>query len=154
MEDPLVISFKNALIKAVKNTFSTMIGVAAVPLADLPPASRKKDITGMIGMAGAVRGSASIHLPQSVAFLCMSGMLGMQPESMTSDVRDGIGEVANVIIGGAKSDLNSGGIAFNISTPTVIIGSNYVISSSGQQPVCLPFSANNIPFWVEFIVKK
>jgi len=79
--------------------------------------------TGIIGMTNGITGSCSVSFPTGLARLVVARFLG-EDEAGLSDalVSDGIGEVANMVAGGAKRRFADTGYRFDISTPTVIIG--------------------------------
>jgi chemotaxis protein CheX len=85
------------------------------------------DVAGVIGLSHAqgtgVTGSLVVSFPDSLARKVVSGFANELPESLTQDiVIDGIGEVANMVAGGAKRKLAGTRLSFNISTPTLLYG--------------------------------
>jgi len=57
-------------------------------------------------------------------------MLGMEMSEVDEDVKDGMGEIVNMIAGGAKVKLESSMGDFHLLTPWVIAGKNLTIASS------------------------
>ncbi|MFM2090878.1 MAG: hypothetical protein RLZZ127_1367 [Planctomycetota bacterium] len=84
------------------------------------------DVAGIIGMTQGITGSCVVSFPMVLAQRIVGKLLMEAPESVNEQmVDDGIGEVANMVAGGAKRQFSSlGTYKFNISTPTVIRGSN------------------------------
>jgi chemotaxis protein CheX len=81
------------------------------------------DIAGVIGMAKGVTGSCVVSFPESLARRIVSTLLGEEPAELTKDmIQDGIGEIANMVGGGAKRLLATTAYRFDISTPTVLVG--------------------------------
>lgn len=82
------------------------------------------DISGVIGISGDVKGSVAMSYPTDAAVATVSKFLFEEVKEVDDDVRDAIGELANIVAGYAKKFLN-----FNIyiSLPTVISGQNLVI---------------------------
>ena len=81
------------------------------------------DIAGVIGMAKGVTGSCVVSFPEPLARRIVAALLGDEPGNLSKDViQDGIGEIANMVGGGAKRMLASGPYRFDISTPTVLVG--------------------------------
>jgi CheY-specific phosphatase CheX len=81
------------------------------------------DLAGVIGMTRGVTGSCVVSFPESLARKVVARLLGDQPANMTKDmIQDGIGEVANMVGGGAKRLLAMSDYKFDISTPTVLAG--------------------------------
>jgi chemotaxis protein CheX len=61
-----------------------------------------------------------------------------------------VGEIANMVLGGAKSELENGGFFFSMSLPTIILGSDYLIAHKTNAPILtLPFSMPEGEFIVE-----
>lgn len=80
-------------------------------------------ITGIIGMSNGITGSCSVSFPASLARHIVGKFMGEDPSKLTEEmVSDGIGEVANMVAGGAKRQFASTEYRFDISTPTVIMG--------------------------------
>lgn len=81
-------------------------------------------ITGIIGMSNGITGSCSVSFPHGLAKHIVAKFMGENETNLTDDmVSDGIGEVANMVAGGAKRQFATTEYRFDISTPTVIMGS-------------------------------
>lgn len=81
------------------------------------------DIASVIGMTNGVTGSCVVSFPESLARKIVATMMMDEPDKLTKDmILDGIGEVANMVGGGAKRKLAGTGWRFDISTPTVLYG--------------------------------
>ena len=87
------------------------------------------DISGEIGMSGHdVCGTASISLPAPLAIACVCDMLGESKENVSDlIIRDGVGEMINMIAGGAKTTFGNTKYRFDISLPTIISGHGHEI---------------------------
>ncbi len=136
--------FINPFIAALLNVLQTMAQT------DLVPGKPKKkiddqamgDISGLIGMVGDdIQGSMSITFEQSLALEIMHKMLGEKPEEINADVKDMVGELTNMICGGAKTELEKKGYNFGMATPMVVSGKNHTVDHnvSGKKMV-MPFS--------------
>lgn len=80
-------------------------------------------ITGIIGMSNGITGSCSVSFQHGLARHIVSRFMGEDPDMLTDEmISDGIGEVANMVAGGAKRQFVSSEYRFDISTPTVIVG--------------------------------
>ena len=120
------------LISDIKEVFSTMVGmedILPVPTQIEPMTHFEGCITSMVGLAGSYSGLVSIHTPQTLALQITASMLGMDVTEMNEDVQDALGEVANMVAGSFKLHLARGGADIRISTPSVVTGSDYVISA-------------------------
>lgn len=99
-------------------------------------------ITGIIGMSNGITGSCSVSFPADLARHIVGKFMGEDPGNLTDEmVSDGIGEVANMVAGGAKRQFANSEYRFDISTPTVIMGA----------PTALYNPAETISIACEFI---
>jgi chemotaxis protein CheX len=111
--------------------FSTMVGVAvAAPEnaspGDPPQAPVVAHVTGMIGIAGAVRALLSLGCSDHATVRIASQMLGIPAEEAAAQKSDAIGEVCNMIAGQFKHTIGHG-FSCTLTVPTVVIGGNYTI---------------------------
>jgi CheY-specific phosphatase CheX len=120
---------------ATMEVFSTMVNVnVTVPKAqdDLILVAEPKDatvlayVTGMIGMAGALRAIFSLRCAEHVATQIAAQMLGMTPEEAAAQRSDAIGEVCNMIAGHFKHKIGYGDNC-TLTVPTVVMGGHYNI---------------------------
>ncbi len=145
-----------AIGASVKELFETMISLP-VTVGDVTEDKSciQKDITGMIGLAGEYQGIITVYFPEEIALRIVSGMIGMEINEINADVQDAIGEVANIIVGGAKNELYLEGIHFDISTPTVVVGNDYMVYSSKSQVQQISiFKIDAAHFYISSYVKK
>ena len=124
------------LREATMEVFSTMVGATvAVPVAKedfgLSPEPADSSlllayVTGIIGIAGAVRAVFSLRCTENAAIHIASQMLGMSREEAAAQKSDAIGEVCNIIAGHFKHKIGFGD-ACTLTVPTVILGGQYTI---------------------------
>ena len=108
------------------------------------------DVAGIIGMSQGITGSCVVSFPMGLARRIVARLLGDSPEGLSADmVNDGIGEVANMVAGGAKRIfLAQGTHRFNISTSTVISGVPVQLFNPGDTvAIACEFAAD--PDWPE-----
>ena len=80
-------------------------------------------VTGIIGMSNGITGSCTVSFPQNLARHIIAKFMGEAETNLTDEmISDGIGEVANMVAGGAKRHFATTEYRFDISTPTVILG--------------------------------
>lgn len=140
------VEFINPFIAALVNVLKTMAQT------ELTPGKPKKkteeiakgDVSGLIGMVGdKVKGSLSITFDESLALEIMNRMLGEKPDSIDTEVTDMVGEITNMICGGAKSELAVKGYDFGMATPIVVAGKNHTINHQVDGPkMILPFTSD------------
>ncbi|MDR2518373.1 MAG: chemotaxis protein CheX [Spirochaetaceae bacterium] len=136
-------------IKASKHVFKHFLGLEAD--AELPyffdkHAIQQKeddwDISGVIGLAGDAKGALVLSMKKEVAFKITSIVTGKAHTDLDDDVRDAIGELANIITGNAKQGLENV-LRLAASVPTIIRGSEHSISWPGKGVhhalICVPF---------------
>ena len=83
------------------------------------------DVSGIIGMTGDVEGTVVLSFPTSTAERAVSLFTGMEIASDHEDFADAIGELVNMVSGGAKAQFTGKNVG--ISTPSVIIGSEHAV---------------------------
>jgi chemotaxis protein CheX len=146
----LVIPFVNS----VRAVFSTMVGVQTTvnrPSFKSEPAP-SFDVSGIIGFSGDVIGSVVVSFQKNAAAKLVQAFAGVDLPFESADFADAIGELANMIAGGAKKDL---GANASISTPNVVIGSGHHIARlSGVPCLVIPCSTPVGDFAVEVCIKQ
>lgn len=126
---PLVHSkYMPPFIASTKAIFKTMLGwdveVVAEEICDSFQPGH--DVTGIIGFAGGLKGTIVVSLDKEVAFAAAEAFIGERPSTINNDILDLVGELANMIGGGAKDRFNIADIALGL--PTTVSGSDYRIS--------------------------
>ena len=104
----------------------------------------KADISGSIGLAGKTSGVITITFLKETACKISSNMLDDKFDEINDTVKDSIGEIANIIAGGAKSILAEQGLTYKIALPSVIVGDSHSISYPPGVPcMVIPFLIKN-----------
>ena len=142
----------------VKEIFSSMLGIEDilhVPPAVVDVQTHFTDcITSMVGFVGHFSGLLSVHVPQSLALTFTSNMLGMAVEEINDDVNDALGEIANMIGGSFKHHLAKEGHEVRLSTPSVISGKEYMITSGqADETLTLLFDTSEQWFMVSVVLE-
>lgn len=146
-----------AIAEITKGVFSTMVMLDVVPEAPLtePIVSFHETLTSMVGLAGSHSGILAVHCPKNLALLITSNMLGMEVTEIDDDVNDAMGEIANMIGGDIKHIFSPKGADINLSIPTAIYGSDYLMESmSNAESLVLPFACSGDRFILSFIIGK
>ena len=101
------------------------------------------DVSGLIGMVGPqTRGSFSITFDKNLALEIMRRMLGEAPENINEEVTDMVGEITNMVTGGAKRMLAEKGYDFNMASPVVVSGPSHTIShKTDSTKLLMPFES-------------
>ena len=140
------------IIESTQEIFSSMIMLEVTPGA---PFKRNKtaltnSISGIIGMTGAAKCMLAIHLPTEAALAITTAFLGMDVEEIDEDVRDAIGELANMLGGSIKTALDPKGSNIKLSMPTAIYGAEYAIDCiADAEEITVPFTLAGSTFLVE-----
>jgi chemotaxis protein CheX len=147
------VTFINAFLASLLNILQTM---AQTEAKHAKPVIKKDniargDVTGIIGMVGnKVIGSMSVTFSERAIIEITSRMLGEEIKQVDDTVKDMVGEITNMVTGGAKKILDDAGHDFNMATPTVVTGKNHEICHKAQDKVIhIPFESDAGPFYVE-----
>lgn len=136
----------------IREVFSTMVGMDGLlhlPGHAAPPMCFEDSITAMVGLTGTFSGLVCLHAPIDLALAFTAGMLGMEVTELDDDVRDAIGEIANMTAGSFKQHLSDGGADIKLSTPSVISGKEYHVSTgNAADAFTLHFSAEGQSFLI------
>lgn len=140
------VEFINPFISSLLNVLSTM---AQTDLSPGKPKIKKTevavgDVSGLIGMVGPqTKGSLSITFDGELAMTIMERMLGERPEKIDEEVTDMVGEITNMIAGGAKNLLGDKGYEFDMATPVVVSGKDHTITHKCEGPkLIMPFTSD------------
>jgi len=148
-------SYITPFIQSVQNVFETML---QLPVQISEPTLKREDepefdVSGIIGMSGDVDGSVVLSFPTSTAERIVSLFTGMDIEHSHEDFPDAIGELVNMVTGGAKAKFQ--GKSVTISCPSVVIGKDHKVFGR-KDVVCinLPCSCDVGEFAVEVALKQ
>lgn len=113
------------------------------------------DVSGIVGITGATEGSMSISFTESCICYIITNMFGEEVKGVNDEVKDAVGEIANMISGDARRVLSEKGIALSAAIPTVISGKNHTITHlSKGHAIAIPFSTPGGDFVVEICFNK
>ena len=143
----------NPFIVATKDTFKTMLRCTPTrrSLAFKADESGRPphEVSAMINITGSANGLVLLSMPARTSFNLLSRMLQINVESMTDEVIDAVGEIANIISGAAKVQMEQ--MNLTIDLPNVVVGRNRVIRYPGQvTPLAAGFHCEIGEFALEF----
>ncbi len=144
------------IINSTQEIFATMLMMEVTPEAPLAERISKYrfSTSGIIGMAGTVKGLLAIHAPNAVAMAITSNFLGMDVEEINEDVQDALGELANMLAGSVKTHLTETGKDIQLSIPSAICGEEYVLDYHARNDgAMVPFATAAGNFLVELQVE-
>lgn len=106
------------------------------------------EVSGIIGLSGKAQGTVVVGLGREAALKVTEVMLQERPPEINGDVVDAVGELANIIAGRAKSQLEH--LDLSVSLPSVITGKAHCIQFPTKiTPICIPFDSEWGPITVE-----
>ena len=140
------------IVKGTKDVFSTMLMVELESETVCKSCTIESNLTSMIGLGGGIRGMLSIHCPASIATAITGSFLGMDVEEINEDVKDAVGEIANMIAGNLKVSYASIDTKIELAIPTSIIGDSFVVTGiADASRIIAPFNMPAGKFWVELM---
>lgn len=144
------VEYINPFIASLGNAFITMLGceVRRGPISLKDDHSPRYDVSGIIGLSGKAIGTVVLSLSKVVALKAASTMLLSDMTEINDDVIDAVGELTNMVAGGAKAELEHYDLM--VSLPNVITGQNHDIRfPSDVPPICVPFDTDWGPLALE-----
>lgn len=147
------VEFINPFLSSVRNVLSTMAKIEATPGKPYlkKGTEARGDVTGMIGLAGEkARGSFAITFTENCILKIASNMFGEAMTELNHEITDMVGEITNMVSGGAKVVLSEKGFKFAMAIPTTIMGENHTITHNSKGPIIIiPFNTEAGAFFVE-----
>lgn len=134
------VEFINPFLSSMLNVMSTMAQMELTPEKPQLKESEisKGDVSGLIGMVSPeTKGSLSITFEGPLALAAMKNMVGEAPDEVNEEITDLVGEITNMVTGGAKRLLSEKGIEFDMATPVVVSGKNHTIHHKSTGPVVI-----------------
>jgi chemotaxis protein CheX len=143
----------NPVLETMLNVLSTMADVQP----DVGKPSLKQDaiakgeVTGLMSMVSPqVRASLAISFSKPVIIEIVRRMLGEEIKEIDATAQDLTGEMANMVVGGAKNLFAAQGYDFDMSTPAILVGKDHAIHHEFVgKTILLPFTTEAGNFYVE-----
>lgn len=147
------VRFVNPVLEALVNVLTTMANIQA----EAGKPTLKQDcaaggvVSGLIKLSSKqANGSVAVSFSEPVALEITRRMLRLEPETVDEMVRDLVGEITNMVAGGAKSTLEGSGYDFDMTLPAIITGDGHEIRHEIDAPtVLLPFATEAGEFYIE-----
>lgn len=115
------------LDSSVEEVFKLMLGVDC--RRDLAPVDQHdkelESVTAVVGFGGLLSGACVFRSGRKAAMEIAAHMTGMEFEEIDDTVKDGIGELCNMLAGSWKGRVPELAANCGLSVPAVITGSNY-----------------------------
>ena len=148
------VEFINPFLASMLNVMSTMAQMELIP--EKPKLKKgevaKGDVSGLIGMVSdQAKGSLSITFEGPLAIATMKNMVGEGPDEINEEITDLVGEITNMVTGGAKRMLSEKGFEFDMATPMVVSGKEHTIHHKAEGPVVIiPLNSPHGKAFIEF----
>lgn len=128
------VRYINPFVRSITNTFETM---CSLPVVVGKPELKSNDgpgtdVSSVIGFSGDAAGCVVLHFSFEIASKVATRFAGIDITPEHPDFADAIGELANMVAGGAKGQFD--GLKISISLPNVIVGENHNFSASRIAP--------------------
>jgi chemotaxis protein CheX len=148
------VKYMNPLLEATLDVLSTMAKTIAKPGRPSIKTSTEPlgDITGLIALTGPeINGSLAISFPSVAILTIHERMLGEVQTNVDESVKDLVGEITNMITGGAKRRYEAIGLDFALSRPLMMIGRKEPIKHHvDSTTIMVPFNSDAGDFFIEF----
>ncbi|MGL6195125.1 MAG: chemotaxis protein CheX [Thermoguttaceae bacterium] len=144
------IDYINPVIGSLEDAFKTMLNspIQRTGLGLMENNNALHPVSGIIGISGKAIGTIVLSMSHKVAQSAAGTMLMMDINDTDDDVLDAVGELTNMVAGGAKAKLEQ--FSLQMSLPNVICGDNCRLHFPPQaHPISIPFSCQWGPLALE-----
>ena len=145
--------YVNPFLNATKNVIETMASTSVT--AGKPEIKHGNKtwgvVTGVIGLTcDQLKGNMVVSFDAASILGIVSRMLGEEFKEVNKDVIDAVGELTNMITGGAKKEFAEKGYKFEMAIPVMVSGQNVEIVQFGKGPVIvITFKTEQVAFVIE-----
>ena len=123
-ESVQLVSDPRNLDASVEEVFQTMLGVSS--RRDPGPAVMEPEsVTAVVGFGGLLSGACVFKSGSAAAMMIAAHMTGMEFHEVDDTVKDGIGEICNMLAGAWKGKVPALAANCGLSVPAVITGRDY-----------------------------
>lgn len=149
-------SYITPFVKSIQNVFSMML---QLPVTVNEPQIKQgttpsHDVSGIIGMSGDVVGTIILSFRRESAESIVALFCGEKLQCGTPDFADAVGELVNMVSGGAKAlftDTND----VSISCPSVVVGKDHGVALPSDVPcVVIPCMTDCGEFVIEVAIRE
>ncbi len=145
--EPFMLSIQNVLMTMMQLPVS--VGMPRLKHGFAAP----RDVSGVIGMSGDVNGSVVLSFPIETAESVVMLFCGERLERDEAEFADAIGELANMVAGGAKANLGLRSVS--IACPSVVVGPGHFIAQQKGMPcVVIPCMTDLGGFSIEIAIRQ
>lgn len=138
----------NPFVEAFVNVMP-MLGFQDVKKGNLSLKGKELNSSGVIiivGIVGSVRGNVVYSFSMEDAKKIASTMMMGMPVSELDDMsKSALSELTNMLTANAATSFSNMDMMIDISTPTLLHGTNVSVKMSSEQVLCIQLIANDIP---------
>lgn len=146
----LTIEFVNPIISSTISVFEMMLGCTPrrTGLSIKEDHIPQHELSAVIGISGKIAGTLVLNLSKGVGIEILDRLLGVSVDEINDEVCDAVCELANMIAGSAKSQLEH--LEASISIPNFITGKGHTVHyPSNVSPICIAFDSELGTFAIE-----
>ena len=122
-----LVSDPKNLDASVEEVFSLMLGVNCRRYTGPVEIAEPESVTAVVGFGGLLSGACVFRSGASAAIKIAAHMTGMEFTEVDDTVKDGIGELCNMLAGAWKGKVPDLAANCGLSIPAVITGQNYTL---------------------------
>ena len=146
-----LVSDPKNLDASVHEVFQLMLGVECQRI-EGPAEVEPESVTAVVGFGGLLSGACIFKTGGSAAMSIAAHMTGMEFEEIDDIVKDGIGEICNMLAGVWKGKVPDLAANCGLSVPAVITGRDYNLHVQAPEfKLCHTFSFDKASFEVTII---
>lgn len=123
-ESVQLISDPRNLDASVEEVFQLMLGLTCRRSAE-PPPEEPDSVTAVVGFGGVLSGACLLRAGGAAALRIAAQMTGMEFDEIDNTVKDGMGEICNMLAGAWKGKVPELAAHCGLSVPAVITGRDY-----------------------------
>lgn len=155
---------QESLTHAVRNVFRTLVNRDArlsgrIDLGDVSQPAPSFELIGNVGFAGSINGIGYLCMSDDFAVFAVSSILGLSVPEVRAEgpdaIKDAIGEVTNMTVGGFKNALCDHGFPCKLTLPTIVTGQNLTVAAiRGTVRHTFTFACENHQLVVDLQIKQ
>ena len=109
----------------------------------------------IVGFTKEIRGNVVYNMSEDTAkFIASTMMMGMPVESFDEMAQSAISEMSNMLTANAATNLTALGLAVDISTPSLTVGSDFQIKISNEQYLCVVMDVSGHQVEIDIAVQQ
>ena len=155
MQDRLI----KEITEATEAVLQTMMGMEpqrGTPTLDSPGPGPIGGVSAMVGIVGTWTGAGAVSCDEALACRLAGAMLMSQYDKVDEDVLDAMGEIANMVIGNIKTNLEADLGHMQLGVPTVTYGKDFATRSTTVKMswILVPFACGSETLFVQVMLAE